>query len=236
MRFILMLMLMMCIGGVYTSSLSAESIHRLSYVTYKGRADADPLKAKIINTFDITIGSLADGEREVDYFEQRDDRSKHEVYTVDSQWQTLSWEVKDGIGDKHYKGKRVADRIELYSLEQETLIDTIDIDSKPFYFNPKIGLRQFVLSGKEQITFWGIRHDNFKVYPMLAENRGLEWIDVNGKKIEAYKIYWAAQAGFAKYFHRVYWFRKSDAMYVKQKSTGKKYKVLIAEEESLMHE
>ncbi len=219
--------------GVMLSAVDvgAEAVHTFSYVTYRGKVNDDPRQARVLNTFKISMGPMVDGQREVKYFEREHEQSKRETYIVGDQWQTLEWSVRDDISGKHYDGNRTGNMIRIKGRDGRKLInETIDIDDDPFYFNPKIGLQRLIESGQERMTFWGIRHDNLKVYKMVAESQGLETIHVNGESVEAVKIYWAAEAGFAKYFSRTYWFRQRDLMYVKQKSMARKYKVLVAEQ------
>ena len=51
---------------------------------------------------------------------------------------------------------------------------------------------------------------------MQAKKLGIENIDVYGKKIEAVKVYYAATGLAESYYHRHYYFRVSDGMFVKK--------------------
>jgi len=47
--------------------------------------------------------------------------------------------------------------------------------------------------------------------------------------VEAVEVYWAPVGIGAQFFHRTYWFRKSDGVFIKQEGSNDKARELIKE-------
>lgn len=215
--------------GLDSGLVSADSTY--NYHTYAGQRDSDFVDQEPANTFRIKINPSKEDIRVVEYFEKSPTNTKKETYSIDEEWQTVEWTASDMERKLQYTGRRLGDRIFLKGYKRgKALVRTLQIDSDPFYFNPKVGLQYFAKSGLKELEFWGMRHDKLTAHKMLAEHHGVESIEVNGEQVDAYRIYWTAKAGFAKYFSRNYWFRVSDGAYVKQKSFGGRFKVLVNEQ------
>ena len=158
-----------------------------------------------------------------------------EKYILDSQYATLSWSVMDKSKDTYYQGKRVDDQILISGKFKGKDIDMkINIDEKPFYFNPKLGLTDFVNAKEPSRAFWGIRHDNLKIYILKAKRKETKKIRVNGMKVNAVRVLWSPTRSLSKYFHRNYWFREKDGIYVRSKTFGGWIKGLVREKVDLI--
>lgn len=97
----------------------------------------------------------------------------------------------------------------------EPLHKTVDIDENPFFTNPTIGMRGFVLSGNDEGRFWMLRPDNLKVYRIKARRLEVDTLSVGGRSIEAVRVEWGLTGIKSLFYKRVYWFRKSDGLFVK---------------------
>lgn len=157
-----------------------------------------------------------------------------EDYTLDEYFGTLRFRVVNIDEKTDYTGERKERSIFIRGRFKGKQIErTMAIDERPFYYNPKIGLAAFVRSGEAQGTFWGFQNKELKVYPMKAVNKGIDTISVNGEDVEAIKVHWAVDDLRSAFFKRTYWFRGSDGLYLKQKTSGGKFRELISEEGGL---
>ena len=183
-----------------------------------------------INTFFIRINDFILGKRKV--LLQREAQNKDiEQYVLDEDYATVSWQVTNTSVRTSYFGQREGDTIIIQGrLEGSSVNLSLTIDEKPFYFNPKLGLMQFVRSGHSKSRFWTLRHDNLDPFILEAKNKGEEVIDVNGHNTVAVRVDWTIPGWRSVFFKRTYWFRKSDGIYVKQLSNDGTVRVLIREE------
>lgn len=200
------------------------------YQTYFENDVGSSSSSAPLNSFTIVIDELKNNQRTVKWSKQEGQGINTELYILDKEWATVQWEVNDPVEQIQYSATRSGNKLYMDGkIKDKNTKKEIPIDSDPFYFNPKLGLRFFVESGKQSATFWAMRHDNMDVFKMKAVNKGIEIINVNGKKVEAVRVDWSAFSGFSKYFNRTYWFRRSDNVYVKQKVIGSKVRALVNE-------
>lgn len=183
-----------------------------------------------LDSFTIEIGEVEHNQRIIKWIKKEGKDTNAERYVLDDQWSTVRWEVSDTKEALQYSARRDGNNLFINGkLKNKDLVKEIKIDSDPFYFNPKLGLRHLIESGKTSQTFWAMRHDNLDVFKMRAMNKGVETISIQGKEVMAIRIEWAALSGFSKYFNRTYWFRQSDGVYLKQKVMGSKVRALVNE-------
>jgi hypothetical protein len=155
-----------------------------------------------------------------------------EDYVLNEYFETLRFRVVNIEEKTDYIGERADGSVLIRGRFKGSEIErTIPIDERPFYYNPKLGLMGFVKSGKTEERFWGFQNRELKIYPMKATRAGHEVISVDGKDVEAVKVYWTVDDFRSAFFKRTYWFRASDGLYVKQKTGDGKFRELIGEEE-----
>ncbi len=206
-----------------SSTALAEKV--LSYRTY------DEKTGVVVNTFDITIGDIQGGQRTVYWKKKEGKYITLEEYVLDRQYATLSWKVNRPGDQTFYVGKREGNMLLLNGkLDGKAFNKKIKIDGKPFYYNPKLGLVQFVKSGKHSLKFWALRNDDVTEYLMVAQNKGPEIIKINGQDVEAIKVNWTLPDFRSAFFKRVYWFRKSDNLYIRQKASKNQIRELVKEQ------
>ncbi len=207
---------------VFSNNALAEKV--FSYRTYEEKT------GKIINTFYITIGDLKENKRKVYWKKKEGKYITIEEYVLDNHYATLSWKVKRPSDRTFYVGERKGNILFLKGkLKGKAFTKKIKIDDKPFYYNPKLGLRQFVKSHKKSLKFWALRNDDVTEYLMVAYNKGLEMVNVNGYRVEAVKVYWTLPDFRSAFFKRTYWFRKSDNLYIRQKASKGQIRELVKE-------
>lgn len=222
---LLLLMLFCCLN--FKISYAQNIFEYQTYFEKDGRATSSSAP---LNSFTIEIDEFKNNQRAVKWSKIEGQEINTELYILDKEWATIQWEVKDTAEQIQYSATRSGNNLYMDGkIKDKSIKKEIPIDSDPFYYNPKLGLRFFVESGKQSATFWAMRHDNMDVYKMKAVNKGIEIINVNGKKVEAVRVEWSALSGLSKYFNRTYWFRRSDNVYVKQKVIGSKVRALVNE-------
>lgn len=194
----------------------------LTYKTY------DPRTEQEFNRFTLQIPLRMDEGEEVRWVMREGPVTINETYVLDAQAQTLNWSVKNATAHTDYIGVRLGDRLHLRGQFQGQPLDReLLIDQRPFYYNPKLGLGAFVRSGKKVGHFWGFRQDVLEVYPMKAIRKRVETINVNGQQVSAVRVHWTVDDWRSTFFKRVYWFRPSDGLYLKQKVDGGAYRELV---------
>jgi len=191
----------------------------------------DPKTGVISNHFYTTIEKILSGGYKVHWVSEEGNFKVEEEYVLGPDHETLWWHVVDDQREINYIGERKENKLLIDGKFSGVKISkTIQLDDKAFYYNPKFGLVDFVRSGKKSGVFWGFRQDELKAYPMKAINKGEEVISVDGDNVEAIKVYWTVNDFRSTFFKRVYWFRKSDGMYVKQEVSGGKFRELVSEQ------
>lgn len=197
----------------------------LHYKTYH------PQTGEITNRFYYSIEENLSGEYQVHWVIDEDGSRTEEDYVLDEQFETLRFRVVNVDDRTDYIGEQRENSIFIRGqFKGEKIERTGMIDERPFYYNPKLGLTAFVRSGKREGKFWGFQNKELKAYPMRATNKGSEVISVNGREVEAIKVYWTVDDFRSVFFKRTYWFRKSDGLYVKQKTNGGKFRELVSED------
>jgi len=105
----------------------------------------------------------------------------------------------------------------------------IDLDDKPFYNLPQFNLTKFVLSNAQKIEFWMLRKDRLIKRLMQAKKRGEETILVNGEKTDVIRVFYSNFGASEKYHRRVLYFRKTDGLFVKKRTSRGLMADLISE-------
>lgn len=183
------------------------------------------------NRFTCSSEKNLSGGYQVHWVIEEGGRVTEEDYTLDEYFGTLRFRVVNVDEKTDYIGERKERLVFIRGrFKGEKIERTMEIDERPFYYNPKVGLAAFVCSGETQGTFWGFQNKELNVYPMKATNEGPDRISVNGKDVEAIKIHWTIDDFRSVFFKRTYWFRGSDGLYLKQKTGGGKFRESVSEE------
>jgi len=197
----------------------------LSYRTYNQKT------GETVNHFTITIGDVIKDTRKVSWEKIEGKDVTLEEYLLDAHYATQKWKVLRPKNDTNYTGERRGDTLFLQGqLNGKRLNKYIKIDHRPFYYNPKLGLMNFVLSKKKSSKFWAMRNDDCTEYLMEAKNKGPDLIQIAGQNIEVIRVHWTLPDFRSAFFKRVYWFRASDGMYIRQETSKNQIRELIHEQ------
>ncbi len=210
---------------VFILSVCVGQAHAKEYTYHYFKESTGEVREKHF----LEIKRLKKGHMEIKREVQSADKALEEEMVVDENGATLSWEVEDEKEDTKYKGERQGNTLILKGRHKGAVLDKeVELDNKPFYFTPKFNLMRFAASEAEQVRFWMLRKDELTKYLMQAKKKAVETIIVNGKEVEAIKVYYSATGAGEKFYKRTYYFRKSDGLFLKKKAP-KKAKSLTAE-------
>ena len=202
----------------------ASALDSIEYRTFELKT------SETVNRFWIDIGELVDGRRVCSFKKREGGFVQEEEYVLDENYATLSWKFSSNVDDTDYTGERLDKEIVLKgTFNGEALDKKITIGTEPLYVNPKLGLSGFVASGKKMDEFWFLRHDKLKVIKMAAKNQGIEIIKYRAADVETTKVYWAPKGIGAMFFKRIYWFRNSDNLYIRQTTSKDRMRELVEE-------
>ncbi|MBN3039204.1 MAG: hypothetical protein JW869_07315 [Candidatus Omnitrophica bacterium] len=169
----------------------------------------------------VQIEDLPSGEQLFKRKVKADDYTENERFVLGPEGETRSWQLSCSAKDTDYSGERKGDELFIKGIIKGEEVDRkIAIDEKPFYYEPKFNLSSFVLSDAKEIRFWIMPIEKLKAYPMKARKMGEVTTNVNGQDFKAVKIYYAATGIAEKFYHRLYYFRKSDGVFVKKEDPG----------------
>lgn len=197
-----------------TVALAAAETQTYVYKTFNGR------NKKVISEYQLTVEELPGGKKKYTRQFSGKRMDEDEDFVLDKDYQTAEWTAKDEGEKTDYTGKKQGKTITLKGVLKGVPVDKTIVlqDDKPFYFTPKFNLTKFVLSGEKSMEFWMLRKDKLTEVPMQATNEGEEIINVNGKDVEAVKVDYSAAGKWAKYYKRIYFYRKSDGAFIRRKS------------------
>jgi len=199
---------------VMTASYAFAQTQTYLYKTF------NPRTKKIINEYELTIEELPGGKKKYTRLFTGKREDEDEDFVLDKDYQTIEWTAKDEGEKTDYIGTRDGKTITLKgTLKGSPVEKTIVLpDDKPFYFTPKFNLTKFVLSDEKKMEFWMLRKDKLTESPMQAIKLGEEVIKINGKDVETVKVDYSAAGKWAKYYKRIYFYRKSDGAFIHRKS------------------
>lgn len=199
------------IGVFLIEGKSIASQKSLIYKSYKEET------GEILERSYVEIEGLSSGKKMFKRKIEGDDYTKNEQFVLGVDYQTQSWKATILDEDTDYAGEKKGNKLFIKGkLKGEALDKRIELDDKPFYYTPKFNLTKFVLSDIKALKFWMLRKDKLTKYLMQAEKRGEETIVVNGKEIDVIKVYYSATGMGEKFYKRIYFFRKSDGLFVKK--------------------
>jgi len=205
------------------STLLAEQIDKIQDVKQNNLVyESYDVKTNAINDKSfVKFKELPGGRKLVRWSIENDEYIHQDYYLLDEKFNTVKWEIYESDKDTHYTGIREGNKLILEGKHNGKKVSkVVSVDGKPFYYNPKVGLRAFVHSDKNYIEFWSLRNDKLEKYKMKAIKKGTERIKLRGREFEVVKVYWAATGIGEKFFKRTYYFRKDDALFLTQEESN----------------
>lgn len=121
--------------------------------------------------------------------------------------------LHSGNGDRLIMSRR-GDALRLTgTLEGKAVDKSFEIDA-PWYGSVLL-LRDFVLSGEEEILFWVTKPEEEKAVLLKAIREDVETVDVGGAAVEAVRVKYTVPGFKGMFWKSYYWYRTTDGLLVK---------------------
>jgi hypothetical protein len=204
---------------------SANAEERYLYKRYSERS------GESMDTSHFVISDLENGMKKYVWDNSNSGHSEITEYTLDAQGMCIVWNRANDVENTKFVVENDGAKLTIKGVLKGKAVDkALRYKDHPYYANPKIELMDFIRSGKEKVEFWTLRSDTLTTYKMIAFNKGIEAVAINGTLTRAYRIEWGPSIGMlSKYFSRVYWFRESDHIFIKQLGSNRYVRELIQE-------
>lgn len=135
---------------------------------------------------------------------------------------TVEWTMRNTVREYDVKGVRKSNMLEITGTKKgKNYRLTAALGGKPWFQHPEYSLLPFLRSAWTNISFWTVVIDdmyNLKVLELEAVKIGEEYITDRGQQVAAQRIEVRAMGYLSKFWHDIYWLRKSDEQLIKYQS------------------
>jgi hypothetical protein len=226
MKKIFIILGMLMAGCIFVADCSAAHAKSLVYHAYAREGDDNVVGETFIETKE-----LEDNQTSISRKKQVINCEINDEFIVDRDLSLISWRRVCSEDDTDYTSVREGDVLVVQGkINGEAIDKEIELGRKALHIYPKYTLSKFALSGTPKMKLWTMRRDEMKKLPMQAVNKGVKTIVVNGKEVEAIKVYYSITGKLReKYFNHNYYFRKSDGMFIKKEESNGRIEELVKE-------
>jgi hypothetical protein len=142
---------------------------------------------------------------------------ERDVVVTDAKGSAVSWTNVRASGEKRVFS-RMGDGIEIIADGTSRPAKGV-LDAAPWFASMDFGLARFVADGGESTSFWIVNPKNGKAYKMDARRAKTEHLSVGGKEERAVRVEVTAHGVPAFFYSMDYWFRESDALFLRFSGT-----------------
>ncbi len=187
---------------------------------------------KLISESFVTIKGLPHGRTAMARQKKFGDCVMDDEFILDKEYAVIRWTRKCSSKDTNFSAERKGGHLIIKGkFKGKEINKEIELGKKALHVYPNYSLSKFALSKSPAIKFWTLRRDKMTLLPMQAIKSGEETVVVNGKKIKAIKVYYSIVGKLrAKYYHRYFYYRKSDGLFIKKEGPRGKIQELVKEE------
>jgi len=199
--------------------LSIASDASLIYYAYDNANSTE-----VIGETAIAFKHISDDQTIIDRQKQSKNCMVKDEFVLDKEYSLESWSRTCAEEDTEFTAVRIGEMLVIEGkLKGEVIDKELDLGNKALYVYPKYSLSKFALSGMPKIKFWTIRRDRLSKLPMQAVRKGVETVMINGKEVEAIKIYYSITGKLReRHYNHNYYFRKSDGLFlIKEERNGR---------------
>jgi len=223
--FILVALVLLCIFKV---DLAAAKERSLVYHSYASEGEGE---AVISETF-VKFKDLSGDQTFLSRRKQNKDCMMNDEFILDRDYSLESWRRVCPGEDTDLLSVREGDVLVVKGRLKGKVIDKkIKLGNKDLHMYSKYSLTKFVLSDMPKMKFWTLRRDQMSKIPMKAVKKGTKIIVVNGKEVEAIKVYCSITGKLReKHYNFNYYYRKSDGLLIKKEWPSGKIEELVSEE------
>lgn len=135
---------------------------------------------------------------------------------------TVEWTMQNTLRGYDVKGVRTNNMLEITGTKKgKNYRMSAALGGKPWFQHPEHSLLPFLRSPGTNISFWTVVIDdlyNLKVLELEAVKIGEEYITDRGKQVATKRIEVRAVGYLNKFWHDIYWIRKTDEQLIKYQS------------------
>ena len=203
------------VGQVGARAQSPDEQLVLHYRALNAKTDS------LIEVSSMTLTWTADGRVQAVWSsEAGDDVGEESLLGPD--FATLSWRVRFPDNGYDYAGERRGDTVVVEGLINGTVMrKELEIDDRPFYYNWKLGIVDFVRSGEEKRKYWVFRPDNQTAYVFEAQRKEEGVLTVGGEDVSAVKIEWGLTGLRRMFYKGNQWYRADDGYFLYEERDGR---------------
>lgn len=189
-------------------------------------------QGKVLYETAVMYKDLPDQQTAVSRKKQTTESTISDEFILDKDYDLVKWQRVCAEERSNYVVKREGDVLVVTgTFKGQPLKKKITLEGKEVHIYPNYSLGKFALSGNKNMNFWSLRRDQLTKIPMKARNDGEETILVNGKRVEAIKIYYTIEGKLReKHYNHTYYYRKSDGLYIKKKESKGEIEELVKED------
>lgn len=181
----------------------------------------------------FSLEPVEDGLR-VNLVETKAGETVVQRFEVDASMATRTWHYLNERGNSSFTAVRQGDTITLSGLHHGKAVKrSYAAGSVPWNQVFTLGLRQFVLSGKERYNFWAIGTSSpgdLQLVEFAAVRGEREVLRLGGRECETVRVRMSFAGLKAPLWHADCWFRESDGLYLRfQARNGPAAPLTVAE-------
>ena len=208
--------------------LTGASGGLLTYYAYDREGPDEPVISK---TF-VQFKGLPNDQTSISRKKESRNPTVDDEFILDRDYSLESWKRICPEEDTDLLSVRQGDVLIVKGKLKGEMIDKeVELGSEYLYIYPEYSLTKFALSDMTKIQFWTLRRDTMSKLPMQAVKKGTKTIMVNGKEVEAIKVYYSITGKLReKSFNHNYYYRKSDGLFIKKEEPSGRIEDLVKEE------
>jgi len=217
----------LCALFTFHTHLSSASKSALLYYSY---ASEDAKEEAIAETI-VTFRDLRENQTQLNRQKQVKNCMIDDEFILDKEYSLISWRRRCHEDDTDFTTTRKGSTLVVKGKLNGELIDKeLELGNQALHIYPKYSLTKFVMSNMQKMKFWTLRRDKMTKLPMQAIKKGVGIIHVNGKEVEAIKVYYSITGKLReKHFNHNYYYRKSDGVFLKKEEPKGRVEELVKE-------
>jgi len=198
-------------------------------LTYHSFASKDSKEVIAVTT--IKMKDLDNGGLSIIRNKQSDSCMVEDEFILDNKYDLQTWNRTCYELGTNFSAVRSGELLFIRGqFKGEAIEREIELGQKSLYIYPKFSLSKLALSNVPKLEFWAMRRDKLKKLPMRAIHKGEGVVIINGKEINAVKIYYHIVGKLReKYYNHNYYFRKSDGLFIKKREQDGRIQILVNE-------
>lgn len=147
---------------------------------------------------------------------------KHEIWELDTHFNTQSWVVSNNLTQEHYRIHRNQNKLIVTGRVRERTFnaESQSITADPWYQALEPAARRFAQSDRRSQAFWILLPDTLSLHHMILKDRKAVKLLSGDVELDAVQVR-VTFLGWRQYFWSAYyWFRESDGVWLRYEGTN----------------